>query len=103
MSFDDAQLRWSLERLLDDLSPIDDLDDRAVVGDHDVVALDAELFGEVSVDAQHVVVTMHWDEELRADLAVDPRGLFAIAVARGVHVRGEIGDDLRTLAREIVL
>ncbi len=45
-----------------------------------------QLFREVGVHAQHVVVAVHGDEEFRLDLLVDPRGFAAVAVAGGVHV-----------------
>ena len=102
LAFDDAQFRRRFDRELDDLLAVDDLDDRSVVGNDDVLRVHAHLVGEVGMDAQHVVVAVDGDEEFRFDLCVDPLGLLAVAVAGCVHVAGVVGDDVCALTRKIV-
>src|SRR3989344_2647871 len=57
----------------------------------------------MTVHAEHVVIAVDRDEELRTDLFVDPHRFLAVAVAGGMHIRRMIRDDVRALARKIIL
>ena len=102
VALDDAQFARRHLRQARDFLAVFDIEDRRVVGDDDIFTRGTGFHRHIAVHAQHVVVTVDGEEELRSDLAMDPKRLFLVAVAGGVHIARLIRNDVRTLAREIV-
>src|SRR3989344_4855054 len=85
-----------------DLFSIFYFDNGTIVGNTNIFRCDTLFYGDVGMHTEHVVIAVHGDEKFRLYLFMDPHSLFTIAVAGCVHVGCVIGDDVRSLAREVV-
>ena len=79
-----------------------DLDDGAVVGNGDMVAVHAHVLGQLGVDLQHPLLAVEGDEEPGLREGVDDLQLLLAGVAGHVEHVGPIIDHLDALAEQLV-